>query len=69
MLVAILQVDTGILRNQEMVKSCNFIVAFWDGISKGTEATIKFAQRKSVEGIIINFVNNEITNFNESLKF
>ena len=59
----------GIFRNQEMVNNCNFIVAIWDGISKGTNSTIKFAQQKGIDGLIINFLNDEVTNFNESLKF
>jgi hypothetical protein len=30
-------------RNQKLVDSCDVLVAFWDGASKGTRATIERA--------------------------
>ncbi len=31
-------------RNKEMVDSCDRIICFWDGISKGTQSTINYAK-------------------------
>ena len=35
----------GALRNQQIVDAADRIVAFWDGISKGTKITIDMAKR------------------------
>lgn len=34
-----------IKRNEEMVKMCDRVLAFWDGISRGTKHTIDFAKK------------------------
>jgi len=39
-------------RNDEIVDYCDKLVAFWDGKSKGTNDTIKKAQKKEKEVII-----------------
>lgn len=47
----------GFLRNEQIIKYCDAVVAFWDGKSKGTEHSINLAK-----------VNNKyciITKFNE----
>lgn len=36
----------GILRNMEMVEAADEVIAFWDGESRGTEFTIKYAEEK-----------------------
>ena len=33
----------GPLRNKQMVLLCDYIICFWDGKSRGTKSTIKFA--------------------------
>lgn len=38
----------GILRNLEMLKEADFVVAFWDGKSRGTEHTICEARRRGI---------------------
>ena len=40
-------------RNVEIVEASDMIVAFWDGISKGTLHTIKYARARNKEVIII----------------
>lgn len=35
----------GAIRNQRIVDACDRIVAFWDGISKGTKIAIDMAKR------------------------
>ncbi len=35
----------GFCRNEIIVKNSDVIIAFWDGISKGTESTIKIAKK------------------------
>ncbi len=44
----------GPIRNEEMVKSSEFVIAFWDYKSKGTKSTIDFAEKHSVNCKIVN---------------
>lgn len=39
----------GPIRNQNIVKKSNEIFAFWDGVSPGTQSTIKIANQKKVK--------------------
>ena len=34
-----------ILRNMEIVRSCDFLLAFWNGESKGTKFTLDYAKK------------------------
>ena len=34
-----------IKRNEEMVKMCDRVLAFWDGVSRGTKYTIEYARK------------------------
>ena len=34
----------GPIRNKKMVERADIVIAFWDGISKGTKSLIKYAQ-------------------------
>ena len=43
----------GFIRNGEIVAKSDVILAFWDGVSKGTEDTIKKAARYKKTTIII----------------
>jgi predicted Rossmann fold nucleotide-binding protein DprA/Smf involved in DNA uptake len=36
----------GMIRNRKIVESSDIIVAFWDGISRGTKHTIEYANSK-----------------------
>jgi hypothetical protein len=45
----------GLLRNTEIVDSCVYLLAFWDGKSKGTKDSINKATKKSVPYQIVNF--------------
>ncbi len=38
----------GILRNHEMIEFCDVLIAFWDGLSKGTLDTINYAHELGV---------------------
>lgn len=37
-----------ILRNIQIVENCDFLIAFWDGISRGTKFTIDYARKRGV---------------------
>lgn len=37
--------QAGFLRNEEMVKECDRVIAFWDEFSKGTKHTIDLAEK------------------------
>ena len=45
----------GIMRNEDIVKNSDMIVAFWDGKSRGTNHTIQFAQTLGKPVIIKRF--------------
>ena len=42
----------GHIRNQEMARVGDALVAFWDGKSKGTESMIKYALDKRLEVVV-----------------
>ena len=37
----------GIVRNSEMVKEADAVIAIWDGTSKGTKSSIDFAKKEN----------------------
>lgn len=43
----------GIVRNETIVCNCEFVVAFWDGISSGTRSTINLAKKHCIPYHII----------------
>ena len=43
----------GPIRNKKMVERADLVIAFWDGISKGTKSLIKYAQISKKEVIKI----------------
>lgn len=43
----------GPIRNREMVRSCDYLVAFWDGTSRGTASAIKAAKEFAVDYEVI----------------
>ena len=44
-----------IVRNKKMVELCDFVIAFWDGKSRGTKSTIDYSKKLSKKTIIIKF--------------
>lgn len=45
----------GILRNYDIVREADMVIAFWDGISKGTKHSIGLGQRLHKDVIIYKF--------------
>jgi hypothetical protein len=43
----------GPIRNRLMAENADVLIAFWDGLSKGTASMIKLAQFKRLEVLII----------------
>ena len=45
-----------IIRNKEIVDSCDYVIAFWDGSSKGTLSVIRYSEktRKPYKLIFVN---------------
>ena len=37
-----------LLRNLQIVDNCDYLLAFWDGISRGTKFTIDYAEKRCV---------------------
>ena len=42
-----------LMRNLQIVDNCDFLLAFWDGVSRGTKFTIDYAERKGISHQII----------------
>lgn len=47
--------SAGFMRNQQIVDACDMVLAFWDGVSKGTKHTIELARRAKKPTFIIYF--------------
>lgn len=47
--------SAGIIRNYSIIENSEYCIAFWDGKSKGTLSSIKFAEKKGIPIKIINF--------------
>jgi len=45
----------GIVRNELIVKNSNAVIAFWDGVSKGTKKSIDISRNLGKKLIIIKF--------------
>lgn len=45
----------GFKRNTLIVQNCDFVIAFWDGVSSGSKDSINKAKNLNKEVIIINF--------------
>lgn len=49
----------GLIRNAEMAKNADALIAFWDGKSRGTSHMINFARRKGLDVSIIDYTRPE----------
>ena len=45
----------GFKRNRDIVEEADIVIAFWDGVSKGTSNTIEIAKQVNKRVIIVNF--------------
>lgn len=45
----------GFIRNEDIVKSADFVLAFWDGVSRGTGHSLSIAKRLKKPTLIIYF--------------
>lgn len=45
----------GFIRNEDIIKNSDFVVAFWDEISKGTKSSIDLAIKHDIPVRIVNF--------------
>jgi hypothetical protein len=45
----------GFIRNAQIVEDCDELIAFWDGVSRGTRDTIRKARKKGIPVTIVNF--------------
>lgn len=53
----------GFIRNKEIIRDADFVVAFWDGISKGTLHSINLSKESNKRGIIVNTSSNTFHSF------
>jgi hypothetical protein len=50
----------GYIRNMEMAKAAQFVVALWDGESKGTKHMIDYSERLGNKVYVYNFSTGEV---------
>ena len=43
----------GFIRNEDIIKNCDYVIAFWDGISKGTSHSLNLAKKYNKSSKII----------------
>lgn len=46
--------SAGMIRNKLIVNTCDFLIAFWDGKSKGTKNSIDLAKKQKKKVLIYN---------------
>jgi hypothetical protein len=49
----------GYIRNEEMAKSADALVAFWDGKSRGTQHMINLAKKHGLLVLVVNYADNK----------
>ena len=49
----------GFVRNNEIIKNCDVVIAFWDKVSKGTANSLEIAKRLNKPVTIIEFTPKE----------
>lgn len=49
----------GVIRNHEMVEFCDYLIAFWDGKSKGTLDSISYAKSIETPTIVHLFIDRD----------
>ena len=47
--------SAGFIRNKDIIDNCDFVLAFWDGKSKGTAHTLKLAKEQKKSTFIVYF--------------
>lgn len=45
----------GFIRNQDIVKNSDLVIAFWDGVSKGTKSSIDLCKKFGIKIKVINY--------------
>ncbi len=45
-----------LIRNIQIVDNCDFLIAFWNGISRGTKFTIDYAAKRGVPYKVVSIV-------------
>lgn len=59
----------GLIRNAEMAKNADALIAFWDGRSRGTGHMINFAKRRGLDVSIVDFTQQNDCHESLSLDF
>jgi len=50
--------SAGFIRNQDIIRNSDHVIAFWDGKSKGTKNSIDIARKLGKELVIIMYTNS-----------
>ncbi|MCL2312304.1 MAG: DUF2493 domain-containing protein [Firmicutes bacterium] len=56
-----------ILRNIEIIKQSDYVIAFWDGSSKGTAHAIEVAKKEKKPIKIINFKTKRVVKYTQKI--
>ena len=47
--------SAGMIRNADIIKNSDFVIAFWDGISKGTKHSIDLSKKTNKKLLVIRY--------------
>lgn len=68
--------SAGFVRNKEIVNNCDYLIAFWDGVSKGTKHSIDLAHKQDKVYKVVTFTpetypvqNNAVMSFRGKYNF
>ena len=42
-----------LMRNLQIVNNCDYLLAFWDGVSRGTKFTVEYARKQGIPSKVI----------------
>jgi hypothetical protein len=59
--------SAGVIRNADLVKISDFVVAFWDGQSRGTRHSLDIARQKGTPYYVYNFVTRKEATLTEEV--
>lgn len=51
----------GVIRNKDIIENADIVIAFWDGVSRGTGHSIKLSQKLNKKTIICNIHSKSIS--------
>lgn len=49
-----------LIRNKEIIDNVDYVIAFWDGESRGTMYAVNYAKQKGIKGRLVKYKNESV---------